>query len=327
MLVLRKVVADIAKLKVQAYLVLVLGLLYGCTKDDESNASQNQIDYFEVSQNGSSLDFYYGIRGEFDYFEIAFAEAGYDVKAEYADFFTTSNQERVEKPIRDLIFASDVVYHFWIRGVQENGKKTDWFGPKTINISSFCENPYALEFNGYIAWNYYDNENDASFYEVEYGAQGFEVGQGQKLSSNSETIFDLSLEKNKVYDAYVRAYCNIDLGHSAWVGPVSYFAEQNQNVCLEPYNLSYFTEYNFFGDPVGASISWKDDGNNKTYEFNLVGKHKSPESSAIESRSDYGTQITYTQISPNVNYDFYVRTVCLDGSKTAWVGPLNVKIQ
>lgn len=301
-------------------------IIISCSTDDADNENIAAITEFTVEQSSSQLVFNYTTESDFEYYEIAYNLSTNTNDPDNSDRFTTLESNTLSKPISELYLFTDNIWLFWIRGIDSNGNTSEWFGPKAVDISSYCEDVYDIDFNGYISWSYYNNETEASYFQIQYGVEGFELGEGDILQTNNQFSSDLSLEQGKSYDAYVRAYCNNNLGFSEWIGPVSYYAEENSNVCLEPYNLSYYTEYNFFGDPVGANISWNDDGNNKTYEFNLVGNNQSPESSAIDTRDDYGTQITYLQLTPNAEYDFYVRTVCIDGSRTSWTGPLNVKI-
>ena len=310
-------------------LCLMSIVILSCSSDDSDEQKLETINSFTVEQSSSSLLFDYSADSNYEYFEIYYALSTNVVDnndPSNGDRFMTIEQNSTVKPISELLIAPGYIWLFWIRGIDSNGNTSEWLGPKAVEISTYCEDVYDVYFDGSLYWDYYYNEAEVSYFQVQYGLQGFELGEGEITQTNDEYTYKLSLEQGNSYDAYVRAYCSNNLGFSEWVGPVSYYAEENANVCLEPYNLSYYTEYNFFGDPVGANISWDDDGNNQTYEFNLVGNNQSPESSAIESRDDSGTQITYTQLTPYADYDFYVRTVCVDGSRTNWVGPLDVEI-
>lgn len=306
-----------------ALLLAVLSLL-SCSKDDETPSVS--IDFFNVAQNGSEITLNYGTSENMQYYEFSYDISLNGNQPGNGDRFSSTENSQTVKSITDLNLSTEFDYFFYIRGLDQNGNFTEWFGPQVLTLEDFCNGPRDLFFDGYVSWDSGFN-TQPTLYEVQYGQQGFQLGNGEIIQTNNEVTYDLVLEQGQVYDAYVRSYCDINLGWSTWVGPISYRASDNINVCtVPPTNLSFYTEYNFFGDPVGANISWLDSGNNKKYEFNLVGHNASPLSNATEFRDDYGTQITYTQITPNAFYSFYVRTVCLDGSTTDWAGPLTVRI-
>ncbi|MFK7970357.1 MAG: hypothetical protein AB8F95_08320 [Bacteroidia bacterium] len=285
------------------------------------------IDSFSVQQLTAELIFEYSATGDFEFYEIAYDLSGNATDPDFAQNFTTAESDNVTKAISDLNIGTSEVYSFWIRGVDNENEQSEWLGPETITIADFCRDITSVEFSGAVFWSYDNSASEVSFYEVQYARQGFELGSGVTIQTNRTTTSDLILEKGTAYDVYVRAFCENNLGFSAWFGPVSHFAADNFNVCMPPTNIGYSTERNFFGDPVGADITWEDEGNNRKYEFNLVGNNQSPESSAYESRDDYGNQISYRSITPNVQYDFYIRTVCIDGTRMNWVGPLDVVIR
>lgn len=314
-------------------LILMSFLIISCSSDDSGNGNSLEVTSFNIQQESSQIIFGYTANEEVLYYEITYdyASSNYNPNSqENTNYtFSTSDLNSTQKSIQELSLYPSESYVFYVRAVGNNNVRSKWFGPKSLSINSFCEEPYDVVFSGYVSWETYNNQTSSSYFQVQYGLQGFEVGTGATIqTSDQSTVYTsgLVLEQGNVYDVYVRSFCNNSLGWSNWVGPVSYFAENNSNVCVTPHNLGYHTEYNWLGQPIGANISWNDIGNNRSYEFNLVGNDQSPESIAIGSRNDGGTQITYTGLTPGYQYHFYVRTVCADGSRTDWVGPLNVVI-
>lgn len=309
----------------QFYLFLAIATLLSCSKDKEDEGGSPAITNFTVTQNNGELLFAYSSNIDINYYEISYNESnGGTVNGGDGYRFTTSQPASDIKSIQELNVYTNWSYLFFIRGIGTNNTTTEWFGPVYVTLNAYCEEPSNLNFSGSISW---ENSNPATaYYQVQYGLQGFALGSGTILQTNEQSVQDLVLVQGNVYEAYVRNYCNGGLGWSGWNGPVNYYATDNLNVCGLPNNLGYYTEYNFFGDPVGANISWGDPGNNKKYEFTLVGNGQSPSTGALQTREDYGKQITYTQLYTNVDYDFYVRTVCLDGTRTNWVGPLDIRI-
>ena len=201
-------------------LLLTISLIIlSCSNDDSDEQNNNLINSFNVEQSSSELNFNYSSNSNFNYFEIAYTISTNSIDPSSADRFATNEQNSTSKSISELLIQTDILYSFWIRGFDANGNSTDWFGPRTISISEFCEDIYDLEFNGYIAWNYYNNDTEASYFQAQYGVQGFELGNGEIIQTNDETIWDVTLEQGNIYDVYVRANCENNLGFSQWIGP------------------------------------------------------------------------------------------------------------
>ncbi|MGG7437504.1 hypothetical protein [Chryseobacterium arthrosphaerae] len=76
---------------------------------------------------------------------------------------------------------------------------------------SKCETPIDLKFeygNNLFSWNNNNSQNPGNF-EVQYGNQGFSLGNGTIAVTNS-TSFSIPLYKNRKYDLYVRKNCGTD---------------------------------------------------------------------------------------------------------------------
>lgn len=70
------------------------------------------------------------------------------------------------------------------------------------------------------------NGSNESYYEVQYGLQGFTLGDGTMAIVNDNSYCDGTYELGKIYDYYVRVYCKNNLGYSEWFGPVSRYIDQ-----------------------------------------------------------------------------------------------------
>ena len=237
-------------------------------------------------------------------------------------------EQSIENPfylsIEDLGYNKGDVISFSLKAIYAKGQNSNYSRLATITINGFCSSPSNLTVNnGNVFWSSSLTVQN-SYYQVQYGQQGFTIGNGTVVTTNDTSTGELSFMASQVYDVYVRSFCSDSQQFSAWIGPVSYFATTNQNVCTPPTNVGYSIEYNFFGEAVGAIITWSDTGNNGDYEYNLVEDNQSPTSNAVES--GIGNTVTYLQMYQNTEYDFYVRTKCLNGTFTNWVGPLNVNI-
>ncbi|AWA30167.1 hypothetical protein HYN48_08770 [Flavobacterium magnum] len=298
--------------------VIFLLLIFSACSGDSDASSGIKIEGFSASQMGSNIRFSYVTSEGASNVTLYRVENG-----SYAPV-TTRTENPFTMSIAELGLQAGDVVTFAIKAASNTGSTSEYSSPVTLTINSFCDGPSGLAVNGgFISWDEPAGASNA-YYQVQYGAQGFTVGNGTTVTTNSTSTSEVSFTANQIYDVYVRGYCNGSQQFSSWVGPVSYFATANQNVCTLPSNVGYSVEYNFFGEAVGANLTWTDTGNNGRYEFNLVGHNQSPTSNAVES-NDFPT-ITYISLFQNTDYDFYVRTQCLDGSYTNWVGPLVVNI-
>lgn len=293
-----------------------------CQKD----SSKIAITSFTVTQSSEELHFTFSANTEdVQYYEISYSLTSYNSSGGGGYLFNTNEDSFVSKKIDELsIFSIGNLYTFYIKVVDNNNVSSEWFGPKTINVGDFCESPYNLSFLNSLSWQTSNNSTTASYYQISYGTAGFNVDSGTIIQTNNTWNAEMVLNQGTVYDFYVRGYCNSSLGFSSWEGPLTHYASANLNVCNPPSNLAFTVVRNGFSQAVGATCTWDDNGGNNNYEVNMVGNGALPTTGNIETATS--KTITYLSMTQNSEYDFYVRSVCSDGSKTTWVGPLNVNI-
>ncbi|WP_460218340.1 hypothetical protein [Psychroserpens sp. MEBiC05023] len=313
----------------------ILMLLFGCSSDSDESGECGVVTLTGVTQDGSTLIFTYQAQTTFNYYEI-----GYDQTASinnggqgelfFNDRFTTTDMSTTSIDDDDLNFYAEnnQTLSFYIRAQCENGDLTSWQGPIVLQVQEYCEKPYDLNASGSgpgFYWDYYYNNGDASYFQVEYGLQGFTLGTGTQITTNDEYTFDAMMAQGNTYDFYVRALCENNLGFSGWAGPVSAYAEEDYNLCSPPSNVLSQIEYNFFGDPVGVLFQWDLNGET-SFEHVLVPDGANPDTGSINTSDGSGWPLYNQGIFLNTPYDFYIRAVCIDGSRTEWVGPKNVYI-
>lgn len=178
-------------------------------------------------------------------------------------------------------------------------------------------------FNGMeFRWDSYNIQSPANYFEVEYGLSGFTLGSGTKISTNFEYTNEIPMEGGNAYQFYVRGYYDELSGFGDWAGPYTYFASQDWHMCTPPSNVQYTIESNVFG-PFGAAFTWDKNGEHE-FEITVVSNNASPNNANYSTWGLNGIPV-YT-LTQNTEYDMYIRAVCLDGSKTNWVGPKNVNI-
>lgn len=311
------------------FVLLVSTALFivSCSKEssDDDKTTMN-INSFSVEQQGENLKFVYETDFDFEKYEISYVNAQYTSSYNNGTQFITTEDNKHSKPIEGTGLQSGEEYRFGIRGIYDINKTTEWFGAEYVTISEFCGSPYDLDFEpaiGFLHWDTDNNNTPASSFKVEYGEIGFELGTGTTETIGLERFYDLILEKGKTYDAYVKGYCNASLGWSDWVGPLSFTPSRNKNLCLEPKNLTPYT-LTSSGNSIGLKFEWEDAGNIENFEYGFTNSYNGVQDATIYTTDrnfvNWTSSLTY-----GGKYNFYVRSVCLDGSKTAWVEVLDVE--
>ncbi|MEY8848239.1 hypothetical protein AB9K26_05460 [Psychroserpens sp. XS_ASV72] len=325
-------------------LFLISIVLFGCSSSSDSEEEEPQgqcgtVTITNVTQNFETLTISWQSQGNFNYFEI-----GYDATSNisgpinnnnsntnsslpFSNLLTTSNSSSAsdEANAEELNFYAqqNETFSFYIRAQCANGQFTNWNGPFILQLDEFCEKPYDLNiFADQLSWSFNGFAiTNASYFQVEYGLQGFQLGNGSQSISNDMFVDGFAMEQGNAYDFYVRAFCENNLGWGDWAGPISYFAEQDFNLCNPPSNLQYFVEF-ISGSSAGVRFEWDYNGETE-FEHVLVSNNADPSTGNISTSDTFGWPV-YTGLSTFADYDFYVRGVCNDGTRTAWAGPLDV---
>lgn len=308
------------------YLTLI-SILLSFTACQKEESKGTEITAFSVTQSNNDLIFNFSASDEdIQYYEITYSNSN---SSHFGDF-TTIETSTITKTIGELSIESGGLYTFSIYAVLNDLSVISWPNPILLDFGDFCEQPHGLNFLssfGFI-WNVYNNSTSASYYEMSYGIAGTSTSAGEKITTNTENSRDMVLEQGKVYDFYVRSYCNNTLGWSDWAGPLTHFASKNLNICVPPSNLSYSIVRDSLSRPFGAECTWEDDGGNIDYELNMVNNGSAPTSGNINRVSSTAMSVTvFYSLTRNTDYDFYVRSICKDGTPTSWTGPLNVNIR
>lgn len=307
------------------YLLLIGILCLTACQKEESKGTE--ITSFSVVKSNNELIFNFSASDQnIQYYEIIYSNSNSSHRGD----FTTTETSTITKTISELSIESGGIYTFNIYAKLSDLSVISWSNAVLLNFGDFCEPPHGLNFNGYfgLIWNNYNNTTSTSYYEMSYGVTGTSASAGEKITTNNTSSRDMVLEQGKVYDFYVRGYCNNTLGWSDWAGPLTHYASENFNICIPPSNLSFSIVRDSLSRPFGAECTWEDNGGNSDYELNLVSNGSSPTSGNIETVNSAATSVTvfYGPLTRNRDYDFYVRSICKDGTPTSWTGPLNVNI-
>lgn len=210
-------------------------------------------------------------------------------------------------------------YLFFSRAICPDGLFGAWSAPKNVLINDYCNSVTNIRKEVFslndirIYWD--SSESRASYYQVEYGIQGFALGNGTLRNTNDKFLSNIPLSANTTYDFYVRSYCTTALGWSTWVGPYTYLSTNNQFLCTIPTNVNYTVQRNSSNQAVGANFTWDNNGENN-FEYTIVSPTASPNTGVINTIGIFSTPTYF--LTQNTNYKFYVRAVCAGGTRTAW---------
>lgn len=160
-----------------------------------------------------------------------------------------------------------------------------------------------------LAW---EADEAAANFQVQYGEQGFTVGEGTTVDVTDTTAVTISeLSYETAYDFYVRVVCEGDNG--AWAGPVS---ATTAPACSDPEELSF--------EFVSAQLSWTAGEWGTPVQYNVRYK--------VEGAEEYTTDVvtpvampgytpfyTISGLQSNTTYEMGVQSVCGENMESNWV--------
>lgn len=290
-------------------LALALLLLAGCKKED-TNTTENPCHTPSLSLNTitGGVSLYVSTSSNQGFFEIEYGANGFSKGS--GTKVTISTQY-------DLTGLTNGTYDIYIRGNCGGTAYSDWSSAQSFLVqggnSSTCAAPYSLNAQPYFqGYQLYWSASNAGYYELEYGPTGFTRGNGTKKTLSNSNYSDGSFNANTTYDFYVRSNCG-GSDFSPWAGPYSFHADHNAHNCQAPTNLTaYRNGY--------ISYSFNPNGENQ-HEVYINNTPDTNSGTLLSSSSSSGD---ITGVYSNVTYYIYARSICLDGSRTAWTGPVVV---
>jgi hypothetical protein len=311
-------------------LVLFINLL-GCSKAD--NKDQNpvvadcpRVESFGVVQISDELKFSITNSNTVLFYEVSYVNSlNNPIDPKNGQKFTF-NTLTLNKNIGSLSLEPGDTFLFYARAICLDGSKSSWTPPISLMISSYCDKPSNLRFEFSPASEsfFWDFNSKVAYSQVQYGKQNFVLGTGTFAQVTNNYYDQMSMEANTNYDFYVRSFCNNSNSWSSWSGPHTHLSTRNQNICIAPTNLSYIIE-SIGSNTTFFSLQWDADGN-KNFEISVVLNGYAPDSVNYQSFVYTGAGWPVLSRTKNKTYDFYVRTVCKDGTKTNWAGPKNITL-
>lgn len=297
---------------------IAIFLFAGCSKSSsEPEQLCNSVSSFTAVQQDDALKLVINSGGTPLYYECVAIPAGNPGPTNGSGTYGIAVPPNNSLYLKDL-FVSSGTYLIYVRAICTAGPG-NWAAPVTVNINAYCARPFDLTYvDSYFQGLKWSVDYAASQFQVQYGVKGFSLGSGTIVTTVATNFDDARMNANTNYDFYVRAGCGS--GWSSWVGPFTFLSTGIKNLCTAPSNVNYAV-ITSGGTPVGASFTWSYNGEKK-FEYTGVFQGAPIGSNTIYTynASAGNPPITMTA-SRNTNYDFYIRAVCTDGSKTAWVGP------
>ncbi len=221
--------------------------------------------------------------------------------------------------VSSLIALSN--YEFYVRAVCGPGDTSAWAGPYAYSTPPSCFLPDSLD-----AQNITPTSADLSWVDTAgVPVTGWEIrnqltsgpvaGDTTYQAGATPTSLSLStLTPNSNYVFYVRTVCGAG-DTSLWAGP---FAYSTPPTCIAPDTLD---AQNITS--TTADLSWVDMAAAPPMGWEIINQLTS---GPVAGDTTYQAGATPTSISmasltPNSNYEFYVRAVCTVGDSSAWSGP------
>lgn len=312
------------------FILTAFVLLNSCSKNDQPApiipvSTCAKVATVNVSQQSDVLQFTMtATTATALFYEISyqFTNSG-NIDPNFGSIFSTTTLS-VSKEINTLNISTDNTYIFYARAVCEDGSKSGWSTPISLQVTSYCNKPTDLGFSSFgNFWGFtWTGNTDTSYYQVQYGPQNFSLGAGTTIQTNSTYYTGMGMAANTTYDFYVRSYCSSALGWSSWSGPYTYLSVGNQNLCSMPTNLSYIIE-STNSQTAWVSLHWAYNGETN-FEYTVVPHNQAVTIGTIGAAGTSG----WPTINRNryTSYDYYIRSVCSNGNKTAWAGPLLITL-
>ena len=192
--------------------------------------------------------------------------------------------------------------------------------PALLNIIPVetCATPNELTVSNFIGTsvNLTWSALEGSSWEIQYGLQGFTVGAGTSVTSDttSKTINGLNTANN--YDFYIRTNCDNGLS-SGWIGPVQ--VGSSVTVCSNPTNVAATRSATVTEQ---ATVTWSTNGDENSWQIQYGVTGFTIGSGTTVASAAPSTIIT--GLAANSGYDFYVRSNCSATENSNWVGPVHI---
>ena len=302
-------------------LLLLFVVLTSCAGGDDGGSSCGNISGFTAVQQNEKININLTSTATPLYYEVSVNQMPQTNVNPSNGTIRTMNTTSQSFNLNDINMLPGYTYLFYVRTACTDGSLSKWSAPVSVTATSFCYVPVDLGMtsNGLdAAFKWTTSDSNTSYFQVEYGPQGFTPGSGTTVQVNSSLYSDMTMLAGQTYDFYVRAYCTAALGWSSWAGPYTYLSVGNQNACTIPLNLAYSIDA-YSGAIAHVVLQWNWNGE-EHFEYAVVHHGDPIGASDIYTADTSGWPTRW--LNHSYDWDFYVRAVCNDGSRTPWTAPI-----
>ncbi|WP_121665571.1 T9SS-dependent choice-of-anchor J family protein [Mesonia aquimarina] len=246
--------------------------------------------------------------------EILYGEADFDPMTQGTSVMDTDGT--IGETISPLM--ANTPYDVYVRAVCGEDDQSDWTAVETFTTEQLpCEVPTNV-----IVENVTDSSADINWtaggteteWEILYGEADFDpMTQGTSVMDTDGTIGETisPLMANTPYDVYVRAICGED-NQSDWTAVETFTTEQLP--CEAPTDVVISNVLQ-----TSADISWTASGDETEWEILYGEAEFDPLTDGISVMDTDGIiGETLVELTPETDYDVYVRAICSDDNFSDW---------
>lgn len=321
--------------KTISIVVLIPLSFFSCSKNDSNfdSSSQNvvckdEVHFTSIDQENNEFTFCWN--GEYKDVEIAYTPILIGEKPDkgrkkvvfgkvrgFALGFTGTVTNK------DLGVNAGESFYFFVRAKCENGEFTKWSVVKRVDVESECHSVRNMKLNDNVSGVSLTWQTDfkKGTFEIEYGISGFLIGKGKRIEVVNEKRYgEFILIKNRDYDFHIRTYCKKNNDWSIWKSIIRQKVSKHQYLCKKPkVNSIYPTRYNNVTKVVFKFNSF----GNKTFEYIVLSRGEKPTGLGTKKITITDDRLPLYLFNER-KYDFYLRTICKDGTTTDWSEPFPV---
>lgn len=298
-----------------------LFLLSACSSD-ESGDSCGKIEVLDYSTESTSIYIYFNKGNNVNSTRIEIGPAGFNQGT--GTIITTSD---------NYVYLTNLypstTYDIYLKGICSATEESvvtklssittdqgECVGTASVSFTQSTTNSINLDFSF--------NNSSPSYYEVEYGLVGFNLGSGTRVNTslqfNSSYLTVNGIQANTMYDFYVRAICN-----SYAPNDTSNFVKYSYTSignCPMPYNLNTYVVSGSCNVNNGATraFTWNYDFNAQSYTICIVQSGTDQPSATSNAYTISQNGVTISGMFCNW-VAFYVRANCSNGESSSWAGP------
>lgn len=253
---------------------------------------------------------------------IVYGPSGFDPETEGTSFVWGGGTFATLTGLEEL-----TCYDWYVQANCGGGEVSCFYsGPNTFCTPAICAVPLNLDedpLTNTEATLTLDPDGSPIGFDYEWGAEGFELGDGTLIVGEPAEFLELTdLTPDSCYDWYARAVCLVDLGagpeivYSLWVGPNEFCTDAN---CIAPTGGTMVASAG-----LSATLAWTSSNTPSEEEWNIqYGAPGFALGAGVTVTNIPTNPYTLTGLESGTDYCYYVQAVCGEGpdSLSSWSGP------